>query len=108
MKIKSETQITNENRWAEHLRKLEEHKGTLTSYCQANGISLANIRYWRTKIETKSPPERLPQAKRKKVFPFIPVQVMPPEVRVQEQRLPDPKWLAELIVQLGMACGGRR
>ena len=100
MKNNLEIRAANEKSWREHLQRIQEHQGTLTSYCQNHGLSLASLIYWRKKLGREASSFESRTKNKEKLSPFIPVQVLPPESRVSEWKLPAPKWLAELIVHL--------
>jgi hypothetical protein len=114
MKSVAGSQAARMEIWKRHLTDIEAHVtqgGTRTSYCKTNGISLANIRYWRKKLglgsRSKEKPNRTNPAVARSAF--IPVQVVRDEDNQANQyRLPDPKWLAELVLQLMQSSGGHR
>jgi hypothetical protein len=105
MGTQSKDAAENESRWREHVERIESHRGTLTSYCRAHGLSLEGLKYWRNKVEA----EACSVEKRTLPSAFIPVQVLSSgEVTPSDdRRLPDPKWLAEVLMHLSsMNVGG--
>lgn len=101
----STTSRGNRKKWEEHVRNAAEHRGSLASYCRVNGVNDGALRYWRKKLESKS----LAIGKVQKPTPFIPVHVLQAEPVSGMVGLPDPKWVAELILHLSSAKarGGR-
>lgn len=84
--------------WLNHAAGADSYSGSHEAYCRAEGISAPALRYWRKKVRRAS------QSKCVMVAPkFIPVEI----TQDQQTRvgLPDPRWLAELIIQLS---GGAR
>ncbi len=78
--------------WRAHVARVEKYAGSHEAYCRSAGISSPALKYWRNKIKKEgrmaAPP--VPQ--------FVPVEVMPE--RAAATGLPDPRWLAELIICL--------
>ena len=80
-----------EKYWREKVAEAERREGgSLEAFCQAQGISLSTMGYWRKKF-------RNPQVKAVVPSKFVPVEIARPE---PQRTLPDPRWLAEFIGQL--------
>lgn len=79
--------------WESHAVAVEKFGGSHEAYCRAEGISAPALRYWRNKARGKPRPIKSLPTKA-----FVPVEVMfeGPTRPV----LPDPRWLAELILAL--------
>lgn len=106
METRISNRTENEARWRKRVAGVREHRGTLTSYCHAQGISLEALKYWRNKLEAKS----VVQAARSSVRPqpFVPIQVVSPEPMRTGLSLPDARWVAELILHLSAGTGRDR
>jgi hypothetical protein len=78
--------------WREQVTLAERREGSLESFCRERGLSPNTLGYWRRKLGTG-------EMKQVALPPFIPVTVDVAASRA----LPDPKWLAELIVHLSEA-----
>lgn len=60
--------------WAAHVQAWQSGELSQAAYCQAQGLSLANFRYWRAKLRTDeatSKPSLRPTS-------MVPIQVVPP------------------------------
>jgi len=92
----------NRERWQERVRQANQHPEGLSAYCRANDISIGALNYWRKKEQSKSPALAQRSA-------FVPIQVMAAETEVPAPRLPDSKWVADLILHLsaGVSRSGR-
>ena len=84
--------------WENHAEAAEKFVGSHEAYCRAEGISAPALRYWRIKARGKRRPIRPLPTK-----PFVPVEVM--YDGPARPKVPDPRWLAELILAL---TGGAR
>ncbi len=81
--------------WQGHVAAVERYGGSHGAYCRDEGISAAALWYWRNKVRRQNR-SRSPVP----VQSFVPVEVTcDGPVR---GGLPDPRWLAELIVQLSV------
>ena len=67
----------NEKLWQERMARLRCHRGTVSTFCRAEGVRPA----------------------------FIPVEVVAERPLQSEGRLPNPRWVAELVLHL---CGSAR
>ncbi len=96
MKVQSNTD--RRRYWEDQVRRSKAHRGSLASYCRQAGIPVSALSYWRKKLARE--PGRIDQGK----SPFIAVQLgeaAAVPVHTGAPRLPDPKWVAQLILQLG-------
>jgi hypothetical protein len=81
--------------WQEQVRRAETHQGGLADYCRRTGISVNSLNYWRRKLNRGS------IAQEREVIPaFLPVEVMSGAANDREIPLPDPKWVAEVMLHL--------
>jgi hypothetical protein len=88
--------------WRRHLERQAASGASEWSYCRANGLSRSSMRYWRKRVAVEpAGPERLG---RRQGSAFVPVEVMSAPTR-EERRLPDPRWVAEVIRCLAMGDG---
>ena len=76
--------------WRKQITLAVRREGSLESFCREQGLSPATLAYWRKKFGAAA-------SKPLALSPFIPVKVEPTPVRAT---LPDPRWLAELILEL--------
>jgi len=88
----------NARQWEEHVRRYREHKGPLTAYCREAGLSMGAMEYWVKKLSVQNESKNIPRRA------FVPVEVMRSENQNQGC-MPDPKWLAELIMHLSNGAG---
>ncbi len=84
--------------WEGHVAAVERYGGSHGAYCRGEGISSPALWYWRNKVRRQNR-SRSPVP----VQSFVPVEVTC-DGRVRGG-LPDPRWLAELIV--GLSGGAR-
>jgi len=87
----SSVQLEREISWASEVEQFESYSGSLAAFCRSRGVSPGRFRYWVGKL-----------GKRKKgsgvsVSPFSAIKV---EAKIAGTLLPDPRWLAELILHL--------
>ena len=99
MESKFGTPLTKKEQWQEHLKRIKDHKGTLSSYCIANDLTLRELAYWRKKLQGETSIKRVTKNKISKKATFIPVQVSPAAFPLQS-KMPDPKWVAEFVFHL--------
>ena len=104
--MKQSNRIERAKFWQEHVTKSEEG-GSLAVYCQQQRISIPALKYWRRKLGAKPRYGKRVLARERSAF--IPVQLTtnlsaPP----QTLKLPEAKWVAELILHLGAGFGGPR
>lgn len=91
--MKSASKFKREQFWRNHIQRQKTQGCGISSYCRWEGLSPYTFRYWQKKFEGQVQTRAFPA--------FVPVEVMP-EI-AQSRQLPDPKWLAELILNLGGA-----
>lgn len=95
---KSSIRKANAEAWRRRLAAADTFPGTITEYCRREGISREALRYWRGRLaKTRTPAEATAGFARVEVLPAAPVAPI---------GLPDPRWVAELILHL--QAGGRR
>ncbi len=90
------TRKDNERQWKEHLERIRNFGGSQAAYCRKAGISKGALRYWKRKTDKGIMPARmLPR------HAFARVEVLRPDsFGMRHRDMPDPKWLAELILHL--------
>ena len=79
--------------WESHAVAAEKFGGSHEEYCRAEGISAPALRYWRNKARRKARPIKSLPTKA-----FVPVEVLCDGPA--RPNLPDPRWLAQLILAL--------
>jgi hypothetical protein len=85
--------------WREHIRRREASGASEGSYCRANELSRSSMRYWRKRLGVEAV---VPKRKLRRQAPaFVAVEVVGAP---REARLPDPRWVAEVIRHLAMAA----
>lgn len=90
---------SNASKWRDRVERAARHQGELREFCRAEGISLATLRYWQRKPAVAGPAtssDLIPTTARS---PFLGVEVFA-DVGSQPTRLPDARWVADLIVHL--------
>jgi transposase-like protein len=101
----STTRKENENIWRDRLERFASRPGTVTEFCEREGISKVAIAYWRRRFEQSHPSAiavRV-QSRQPKASPFSRVEILDhyqSRAARAVSRLPDAKWLAELINHL--------
>jgi len=102
MEIVRESGIEKEEKWRRHLERANARTGSLEKFCQDEGLSLATLNYWRKKLKENSGTSMPTVITRAgpKASQFIPVQLSEPTQHSRRAQLPDPAWLAELILNL--------
>lgn len=88
--------------WREEIRLAAEHPKGVRDYCERNGIQRQAFYYWKKRLNGRGPLRRRSTA----AFAKVEVVDSPLEVRrpAAQERLPDPKWLAEFL--LALSAGG--
>src|SRR3954469_591267 len=85
-----------EEYWRGHVERSKSFAGTLEEYCLSNGVSKSSLHRYR---------QRFGAASRKKRSAFVKVARAPGPVATKAasrgSRLPDPRWVAELLMALG-------
>ena len=104
--------IQKDEFWQRHIEEMKKFKGTQAEYAKANGFTLPQLLYYRDKFRKKSGFAKVMAVKTK---PDLPKPTPASERRAEPkpvqktavenfdtypQRLPDAKWLAELIREL--------
>ena len=83
--------------WENHAVAAEKFGGSHEAYCRAEGISAPALRYWRNKA----------RGKRRQIKPLAKATFIPVEVMYDgpaRPHLPDPRWLAQLILALSVGA----
>ena len=92
--------IKSEEYWRAHVERLKSSTGTVDDYCQENGLSKATFNRYRRQFGAVK--RRKQRGAFVKVTPLFPVETT---VKSKRSPLPDPRWVAELLIALG---GGER
>ncbi|MGZ3745502.1 MAG: IS66 family insertion sequence element accessory protein TnpA [Pseudobdellovibrionaceae bacterium] len=82
--------------WTEHVKKASIYNGSLKQYCRQENISSSTLSYWRDKLGKGI-------SKSSQTSKFIPVVVAPSsrlDQKGPQQILPNPKWVAEIILHV--------
>ena len=101
MAMTVKNRIENKRVWQTRLARLRMHRGTIASFCRAEGISREALQYWKNQLSTELAGKPMPSTRPA----FLPVEVLKAEIRPQGNGLPDPRWAAEFVRCL---CGGRQ
>lgn len=94
------TDPKKEQIWKTHVSQAKQYDGGFAAYCRSQNISVHTLSYWRRRFGRGSTQKtfRAPS-------PFIPVKVEAAVFSKSTFRfLPDPKWLAEVILELHARC----
>ena len=90
------TKHKREDYWRAQLKAIKEYPGTLTDYCQTHGITMSAYHYWLRKLKPKpSESALLPRQSS-----FVPVEIIGEYPKHTTSSLPDPRWVAEIILNL--------
>lgn len=100
--MKSTTNLEKEQIWRAHMTKAAAFDGSNRSYCKSAGISLNTFQYWRSKFAFSKDASLVKPAARPAFAKVEIVSAAPKPVR--SSGLPDPKWMAELILHLSGNC----
>ena len=100
--MKSTTNLEKEKIWRAHMAKAAAFDGSNRSYCKSASISLNTFQYWRSKFAFSKEVGQAKSAARSAFARAEIVNAMPEPFRLS--RLPDPKWMAELILHLSGSC----
>ena len=84
--------------WAERVARAKAHSGPVELFCRDEGISSASLGYWRRKLRKEVRP--MPTTGKPVSSAFVPVKVLNPESTTSNLPLPDPRWVAEVILHL--------
>src|SRR5215210_2394632 len=92
---KSLNQGEKEKVWRTRIARAAEFPGSIRTFCQNEGVSVNGFQYWKQKIARENQtPALIPS-------PFVRVQVGDAVVESRQvSGLPDPKWIAEVILHL--------
>lgn len=87
--------------WAEHLVQAEAYSGSLAEYAQTQNISVQTLYRWRHYFKDlpASDPSTQPLFTQVLTAPVsaVCITLQVDNIQLQFARLPDPRWLAELI-----------
>lgn len=83
--------------WKDHILKAKEFSGSDIEYCLANGLSKGIFYIYKKRLGFTRPPKS-ERSTFVRVAPAPERSEKPP--KVEESRLPDPKWLAQFLVAL--------
>jgi hypothetical protein len=78
--------------WKARLIEAAAYPGSAVGYCKAKGISRATFHYWKKRLSKKD--------NEVVTSPFARIQVEEPQVRDLSAGLPDPRWVAEVLLYL--------
>ena len=93
MEIKATSRAENAEQWRGRVERSERHEGSMQSFCEAEGVSLSALQYWRQKLGQPRDAAVTRSA-------FVPVQIVGGPDGRAGYGLPDPKWVAEIILRL--------
>ena len=92
-----ESSLEKEVFWKGHILKAREFSGSDLQYCSANGLSKGTFYVFKKRLGFT----RNTKARQKAFVKVAPVRAEPQKgPKVPGNRLPDPKWVAELITAL--------
>ncbi len=89
--------------WRKHIECQGASGASEWSYCRAKGLSRSSMRYWRKRVAAE-PAVAKREPRRRQVSAFVPVEVVRAPVP-EMLRLPDARWVAEVIRCLAMGDG---
>jgi hypothetical protein len=78
--------------WQGHVEAADKFSGTIKSYCEQHGLSKVKFGYYQQKFRKKS--------KFAVIKPITVAAAEPRPKEIQQQKLPEAKWLAALIREL--------
>jgi transposase-like protein len=92
----------NENIWRDRIKRIAKRPGTMTEFCQQEGVSKASVIYWRRRFRRSRSSAIVvkPESREQKASPFARVEILDRDQSPRRGQLPDAKWLAELINHL--------
>ncbi len=82
--------------WRDHVERSKTFAGTLKEYCQANNLSKSNLNRYRRRFGAVNRRKRSAFAKVN--LPLTSTETVATSLA---GRLPDPRWVAELLMALG-------
>ncbi len=80
--------------WQQRIKDFESTKLTISQYAKINDLSVHQLYYWRARFKA---PSSVPDSSSEHSSPMV--KVVNPK-NESSSRLPDPKWIAELIKAL--------
>lgn len=83
--------------WRKRIEASESFAGSEREYCDSQGLSLATFRYWKSKLRVE-----LPAGLVMPTSPFVRVEIERPR---PQSKLPDAKWVAEVLMHLSRGLG---
>ena len=84
--------------WKAHVEACAIYSGSISSYCKEHGLGKSQLTYYRQKFSEKK--SKFAEVKSVEVSSPMPPLLAPRESIANQQKLPDPKWLAALIREL--------
>jgi hypothetical protein len=82
--------------WTARIEQAEQFRGSTVEFCQKEGLSIHTFRHWKRKLQDLEH-----KAKPIESNPFARVSVLTQlQPREERRALPDPKWVAEVLLQL--------
>ena len=95
----AEAPLEDEAIWRAHVTDFLKFKGSARDYCRENGLNHPLFRLYKRKFGLTKP-----HGRRQKAFVKVESPVDPglsfPQCISQKSRLPDPKWVAEVLARL--------
>jgi len=96
--------------WKKHITAGESHPKGLSAYFREQGLNSSSFYLWRHRIKGEAEKTNNKPGKKKareKIPLFLPVLEAMPKYPEQQRcsRLPDAKWLAEIILAVHARCG---
>ena len=91
--------------WRGHIIRAKSQSMSTVKYCRANNLLESSFYYWRNKFLGKKD-SKMKKPTKKENSPFLPVVVMPAELKKQVypsqefRQLPDSRWVAEIITNV--------
>ena len=82
--------------WTARIEQAAQFPGSVVDFCQQEGLSIHTFRYWQRKLK-----DRERKTKPIESNPFARVSILGQSQPREERRaLPDPRWVAEVLLQL--------
>ncbi len=94
----SDNKLRDPEFWRAHILKAEESSGTYAGYCESNGLSKSTFHAHKKRLGFS----RVSKSKRRafvEVTPICELSKEPSRAR-SESRLPDPRWVAEVLMAM--------
>ncbi len=83
--------------WRKRIEEAEGFAGSERAFCSSQGLSLATFRYWKNKVKKQEPSNLIVTTS-----PFVRVEIERPR---PQSKLPDAKWVAEILMHLSRGLG---